>query len=99
MSCFSFGKRRAKKCQMEQRAVVRVLTIKGLKAKEIEMELTSMYCDDVLQTLAVEKWRTRLLQGGTEPGDDLQSGRPANSFLTQAIAELIRERPFLPCEI
>jgi hypothetical protein len=30
------------KCQIEQRAVVRFYTVKGLKAKEIEMEQTSL---------------------------------------------------------
>jgi hypothetical protein len=45
----------AKKCQMEQRAVVRVLTLKGLKAKEIEMELRSVYGDEALQISAVKK--------------------------------------------
>jgi hypothetical protein len=61
---------RAKKCQMEQRAVVRLLTFKGFKAKEIEMELTSMYSDEALQIFTVKKWRTRFLQGRTEFGDD-----------------------------
>jgi hypothetical protein len=39
----------ARKCQMEQRAVVRFLILKSLKSKEIEMELISVYGDEVLQ--------------------------------------------------
>jgi hypothetical protein len=46
------------------------LTLKGLKAKEIEMELTNAYDIDVLQIAAVKKWRTRFLQGTREVGDD-----------------------------
>jgi hypothetical protein len=59
----------AEQCQMEPRAVVRVLSLKGLKAKEIEMALTSVYGDEALQISAVKKWRMRFLQGTTELGD------------------------------
>jgi hypothetical protein len=61
----------------------------GLKAKEIETELTSVYGDEALQSSAVKKWRTRFLQGRTELGDSPRSGRAVNSDLTQVIAELI----------
>jgi hypothetical protein len=54
---------------MEQRELVCFLTIKGLKAKEIEMKLTSVYGNEALQTSAVKKWRTRFLQKRTELGD------------------------------
>jgi predicted GTPase len=84
---------------MEQRAVVRFLTFRGLKAKEIEMKLTNVYGDEALQISAVKKQRMRFLQGRTELGYDLQSRRPTNSDLTQVIAELIRESPFRSCKI
>jgi transposase len=79
----------AEKCQMEQRVIARLLTLKGLKATEIEMELTSVYIDEALQISAVNKWRRHFLQGRTELGDKPRSGRPANSDLRQVIAELI----------
>jgi hypothetical protein len=41
---------------MEQRAVLRFLTFRGLKAKEIEMELPSVDGDKALQISAGEKW-------------------------------------------
>jgi hypothetical protein len=44
------------KCQMDQRAGARFLTLKGLKAQEIEMEVTSRYDDEALQISAVKKW-------------------------------------------
>jgi hypothetical protein len=74
---------------MEQGAVVRCLTLKGPKAKGIEMELPSVYGDEALQISAVKKWRTRFFQGRTEQGDNPRSRSPANSGLTQVIAELI----------
>jgi hypothetical protein len=40
---------------MEQRAIVRFLTLKSLKAKEIEMELTSVHGDEVLSISAITK--------------------------------------------
>jgi hypothetical protein len=50
--------------------------------------------DEALQISAVKKGRTRFLRERTELGDDPQSGRSANSYLAQVIAQLIRERPF-----
>jgi hypothetical protein len=41
--------------QMEQRAVVCLSTLKDLKAKKIEMELTSVYGDEALRISAVKK--------------------------------------------
>jgi hypothetical protein len=83
---------------MEQRVVLRFLTLKDLKAKEIQMHLTSMYDNEAFQISAVKKWRACFLQERTEFGDDQRSGRPANSDLTQVIAELIRECPFISCK-
>jgi hypothetical protein len=60
---------------MERRALVGVLTVKALKAKEIEMEFIHVYGDEALQISAVKKWRTRFLQGRIELGDDPRSGR------------------------
>jgi hypothetical protein len=84
---------------MEQQAVVRVLTVKGLKAQKIEMELTSLYGDEGLQINVVEKWRTRFLQERREFGDCRRSRRPAYSDLKQMIADFIRERHFLSCKL
>jgi hypothetical protein len=44
---------------MNQRTVVRVLTLKGLKAQEIEMELAGAYGDEALHISALKKWRVR----------------------------------------
>jgi hypothetical protein len=79
---------------MEHRAIVRFLTLKGLKAQEIEMELTSVYSDEAIHISDVKKWRTHFLQRRTELGDNSRSGRPVNSDLTSVIAELIQKCPF-----
>jgi hypothetical protein len=89
----------ARKCEMEQRTVVRFLTRKSLKAKEIEMELTNVYGNEVFLISAIKKWRTCFLQETRELGNGPRSGRPTNSDFPQVIAELIRERPFLSCTI
>jgi hypothetical protein len=96
---FIFGKPARRKVPDGAASSRPLLTLKGLKAKEIEMELTSVYEDETLQISAAKKWRTCFLQGRIEFGDYSRSGRPANSDLTQAIAEFIRERPFLSCKI
>jgi hypothetical protein len=46
---FIFGKRTRKRVLDGAGTVVRFLTLKGLKAKEIEMELTTMYGNEALQ--------------------------------------------------
>jgi transposase len=84
---------------MEQRAVVRFLALKGFKAQETEIDLTTMYGDKVFQISTVEKWQSPFLQRRTELEDDPRSGRPVNSDLAQGIAELIRKRSFLSCKI
>jgi transposase len=84
---------------MEQWAVVHLLSLKSFNANETETELTSVHDDEAFQISAIKKWRTRFMQKRTEFEDDLRSGRPANSDLTQVIAEFIRERSFLSCKI
>jgi hypothetical protein len=49
------------KCQIEQRTVVRCLTIKGFKAKDIEMEQTCVYDEEAFQMSARKKRQTPFL--------------------------------------
>jgi hypothetical protein len=48
--------RREKKGQMEQRVLVRFLTLKGVNVQEIGRKLTSMDGDEALQISPGEKW-------------------------------------------
>jgi hypothetical protein len=66
---------------MEQLIVLGFLTLQGLKAKEIGMELTTAYGNEKLQISAVKQRRRRFLQGRREFGDGPRSGRPVNSSL------------------
>jgi hypothetical protein len=44
-----------KECPMGQLDIVRVLTLIGLKAKQIDIELLTVYGDEALQISAVKK--------------------------------------------
>jgi hypothetical protein len=65
---FIFGKPARRKVPDVAASSRPLLTLKGLKAKEIEMELTNVHGDEALQISAVRKWRIRFLQGRTELG-------------------------------
>jgi hypothetical protein len=88
MRRFIFGKRTGKEVPDGATSTSPLLTVKGLKAKEIETELISAYDDEALQISAAKKLRRCFLQGRTELGDDPRSGKPANSDLAQMITEL-----------
>jgi hypothetical protein len=44
---------------MEQRAVIRFSTLKGMKARAVHTKLESAYCPKVFPLLMVKKWRRR----------------------------------------
>jgi hypothetical protein len=54
---FIFAKRTGKTWQMKQQAIVRVLALKDVKAKKIELDLPSVDDNDAFQISAVKKWR------------------------------------------
>jgi transposase len=84
---------------MEQRAVIRFLSLKGFKARAIQGELQSGYGPDACQLTAVKKWRARVLQGRTDLFDDPRSGRPLTHDLAEAIRSMLTERPFSSCKM
>jgi hypothetical protein len=49
---FVFATHTGNKCPTEQREIVRLLTVKGLKAKGIEIELTCVDGDQAIQISA-----------------------------------------------
>jgi hypothetical protein len=51
------------KREMKPPSVVRSLILKGLRLKEIKIELTNMYGDEALLITAVKKWLTCFMQG------------------------------------
>jgi hypothetical protein len=83
---------------MEQRAVVRFLTIQKLFAKGIRAELDGVYGHEVICLSAVKKWRKRLAIGRITLEDDPRSGRPPNNDLSESVCALIKENPLISCK-
>jgi transposase len=84
---------------MEQRALIRFFTLKGLKAKEIRAELELVYGPEALALLTVKKWRKRFHEGRTDLIDNRRPGRPVTHDLAEAIQSMLAERPFLSCKV
>jgi histone-lysine N-methyltransferase SETMAR len=84
---------------MEQRAVLRFFTVRGLNPRQILSELESVYHEDALAPTTIYKWHARFRDGRTELSDDPRSGRPRRSDLAEAISSLSEERSFLSCKL
>jgi transposase len=84
---------------MEQRAVLRFLTLKELNPRQIHSELESVHHEDALAMPTIYKWHARFRDGKTELSDDPRSGRPRRSDLAEAISSMLEERPFLSCKL
>jgi hypothetical protein len=84
---------------MEKRDVIRFLTIKGLKAKAIQIELESLYDTDACKLSMVKNWRLRFLQGRTTLFDDPRSGRLFTQDLAKAVWSMIGDKPFTSCKV
>ena len=83
---------------MEQRAVIRFLTLKGLHAGAIVAELRCVYKEDALALATVKKWRKRFVEGRTSLCDNPRSERSLSNDLAEAIASMLREKPFASCK-
>jgi histone-lysine N-methyltransferase SETMAR len=83
---------------MEQRAVIRFLTLKGLKSSQILIELTNVYHEAALSLTAVKKWHYRFKDGRTTLDDNFRAGRPKKSDLAEPVQFLINEFPFISCK-
>jgi transposase len=79
---------------MEQRAVMRFLTLKGLHARAIVAELRCVYKEDVLSLATVKKWCKRFVEGRTSLCDNPRSGRPLSTDLAKPITSMLKEKPF-----
>jgi hypothetical protein len=83
---------------MEQRAVVRFLTLKKLSAMDIMAELEAMYGYETLSLSAVKKWRKRFINGRITQEDDSWSGRTPRNELCESLRALVGETPVIPCK-
>jgi transposase len=80
---------------MEQRAVIRFFTLKGLNVQQIHSELESVYHKEALALPTVYKWSARFRIGRTTLSDEARHGRPGKSDLATGISAMLEVRPFL----
>jgi hypothetical protein len=81
------------------RAVIRFLTLKGLRVSAIAGELQSVYETEAFALSTAEKWHKRSAQGRTSLYDDPRCGIPLTNDLTEAISSVLKERSYLSCKI
>jgi hypothetical protein len=84
---------------MEQTAVIRCFTLKGLKARAIPAELESVYGTDACKLSMVKKWRLRFLQGRTTLLDDPRSEQLLTQDLVEAVRSMLSGNPFISCRV
>jgi transposase len=84
---------------MEHRTVIRFLTLKELKAREMQTGLESVYRPEAVALSTVKKWRIRFQEGRTAFIDDPRPGRPVTQDLAEAIQSMFTERPFMWCTL
>jgi transposase len=83
---------------MEQRAVVRFLTLRKLSARDITAKLEGVYGHEALSLLAVKKWRKRFVNGRITLEDGPGSGRLPRSDLCESLLRLTDESHFISCK-
>jgi hypothetical protein len=81
--------------RVEQRAVIRYLTLKSLSVAEIATELQSVYGADALKYLTVSKWRLPLQFSSDDLFDLARSGRPSRRGLGAPIQSFLQQFPFV----
>jgi radical SAM superfamily enzyme with C-terminal helix-hairpin-helix motif len=65
----------------------------------IVAELRCAYKEDALALATVKKWCKRFVEGRTSLCDNPRSGRSLSSDLAEAIASMLKEKPFAPCKV
>jgi len=83
---------------IEIRAVIRFLTLKGLTTSTIAAELKSVYGGSVCSITTVKKWKKRFEEGRSDLDDDFRSGRPPKSDLVKKVSDVLDELPFMSCK-
>jgi hypothetical protein len=77
---------------MEQRTVIRFLTLKGLRASATAAELMSAYETEALVLSTAKKWRKRSAEGRTSLYNDPRCGRSLTNHSAEAISLMLKER-------
>jgi hypothetical protein len=84
---------------MQQRAVIRFLTLKSLRASAIAAEPKLVYETEVFAFSTVKKWRKRFAEGRTWPYDDPRCDRHLVNDLTETISLMLKEKSYLSCKV
>jgi hypothetical protein len=83
--------------KLEQRAVIRLVALIGLRPQQVLTDLSDMYHQQGSQLAAVEKWHLRFADGTRGVEDESRHGQPRKIDFTGPIRELLREKPFTSC--
>jgi hypothetical protein len=83
---------------LEQRAVARFFTLKGMSPKDIHTGLMFVYMNEALCLCTIYKWYEHFMQERTELCDDRPSGRPFQNDLADALRAMIQEFSFTSCK-
>jgi transposase-like protein len=84
---------------MEQRAVIRFLTLKGFLASPISAEFKSVHETEAVALVTVKKWRTRFAERRPSRYDNPRCGRSFTNDLVETISSMLKERPSLSYKI
>jgi hypothetical protein len=79
---------------MEQRAVIRFFTLKGLKAKEIRAEPESVYGTEALTLSTLKKWGKRFHKGRTDLIDDRRPESRSHTILLRQFSQRLQNDHF-----
>jgi hypothetical protein len=58
-----------------------------------------VYKEDALALATVKKWYKRFVEGRTSLCDNPRSGRPLSNDLAEAMASMLKEKPFVSCKV
>jgi hypothetical protein len=84
---------------MEQRAVIRLLTLKGVSLRTIMAEVESVDQTKSLALPTAKKWRKRIAEGITSLCGQPRSGRGLTSDLAEDISSMLKRWLVLACKI
>jgi transposase len=77
----------------EQRSVIKFFFLKGLAAKTIHRELTTVLGSTAYSLSQVKEWRARFATGKLSCQDEFRPGRPPH-VLGKALSDFLEEFPF-----
>jgi histone-lysine N-methyltransferase SETMAR len=74
--------------EIEHRAIIKYLFLRGNTPTQIKDELDSVYGDSALSFTTLEFWAAEFKRGRQSLGDDERSGRPKTATTDENIAKV-----------